>query len=139
MSDGVKKKTARRKKASKANGEAKELRLTELEMAEMTITERDHQLSLKDIELASAKLMNLTMEFQRKQSLLKQMVVDAQRKSEQAAKIKNGKMAEVDQRLRTIDPEFSFSTYIIKDDGTLVPEGEIIGSKESDAEALPSV
>jgi hypothetical protein len=120
MAKGKEKKPARKPAAKKTAKEPEELRLTQLEQVELNLCERDWEMSLKDIELADARIRNLTMDFHQKQAALKDMKRNAQKKSEQMALIRNRKLAEVEFRLRKIDPDFSFKDYLEQDDGLLV-------------------
>lgn len=119
-------KTTRKKtKKSKGNG-SEELRLTPLEQAELNLCERDWELSVKDIELSNAKIQNLTMDYHQKSTKLKDMLLTAQRKSEQLALIRNRKLSEIESRLRSVDEKFSFRNYLEQDDGLLVPNEDLI-------------
>lgn len=97
-----------------------ELRLTQLEQVELNLCDRDHELSVSNLELASAKLRNLEMDFQVKKSKLVDMIKVAKQKTEQLALIRNRKLSEIESRLRGIEPNFSFRDYLEQDDGLLV-------------------
>lgn len=110
-----------------------ELRITPLEHAELDLTERDWQLSLKDIELADAKITNLTMLYHQQVSSLKEQKRTAQTRSEHMCLVKNKKLSEVEFRLRTIKSDFSFKDYLEQNDGTLVLSEDIIGALDPTA------
>lgn len=129
-----KKATPKAKKSrAKKKKEPEELRLTQLEKVELDLCERDWELSLKEIELAEAKIRNLTMDFHSKQASLKEMKRTAQKKSEQLALIRNRKLAEVESRLRKIDKNFSFKDYLEQDDGLLILAEDKIASLDPTA------
>lgn len=117
---------AKAKTSSKKAKQPEELRLTQLERAELNLTERDWELSIKDIELADAKIRNLTMDFHQKMAALKDMLRNAKVKSEQLALIRNRKLAEIEHRLMRVQPGFSFKDYLEQDDGLLVKVDEKI-------------
>lgn len=106
--------------------EKPELRLTRLEQAELNLCERDYELSMKEIDLANARIRNLTMDYHQKMASLKDMLRTQQQRSEQMALIRNQRLAEIEGRLRALDPKFSFKDYLEQDDGLLVPNEDKI-------------
>ena len=109
-----------------------ELRLTELEMAKLDLTDRDYQIARQRIEICDAKLANLSLDYDRKKTQLRQKRVEAERKSEQTAIIRNTVLSEVEQRLRKIDKDFSFREYLQQDDGTFIKETEVVPELEEE-------
>ena len=112
--------------------EEQELRLTELEMAKLDLTDRDYQIARQRVEICDAKLANLALDFDRKKTQLRQKRAEAERKSEQTAIIKNTVLADVESRLRKIDKDFSFREYLQQDDGTFVKESDVVPELEED-------
>lgn len=109
--------------------EPEELRLTELELV---LLERD-DLAIRgcgrDAELAEAKLLALTLEFQTTKAKLVDMRKNAKTKHEGLVLQRNKRLAEIEQRLRSIDPDFSFKDYTQLHDGTLVPDSALVAPK----------
>lgn len=110
-----------------------ELRLTELEMAKLDLTDRDYQISRQRIEICDAKLANLALDYDRKKKQLRQERTEAERKSEQTAIIRNTVLSEVEHRLRKIDKDFSFREYLQQDDGTFIREKEVVPELEEES------
>lgn len=115
---GAAKKTAPKRKTKKQ--EKEELRLKEIEIVHLDLCERDVELQRANIDLANARITNLTMDYHRKLEAQKQQLRDAQQKYEHLAVIRNRKLAEIEDRLKKIEPAFSFQDYLQQDDGTLV-------------------
>lgn len=120
-------------KAAEETPKVAELRLSPLEQAELNLCDRDYELSMKDIELANAKLRNLDMDYQTKKGKLVSILKSSQQRSEQLAMIRNHKLAEIEKRLRAIDENFSFQGYLEQDDGLLVPNEDKIASLDPTA------
>lgn len=132
-------KKTKKPRRKKSNGESKELRLTPLEQAELNLCERDWELSVRDIELADARLRNLAMDFQQKKAQLVSAKETAQAKSEQLARIRNTKLVEIQKRLQTIVPEFDFKDYLEQDDGLLIPsEDKILSMDPTSGKGAPA-
>lgn len=135
----AKKTPARKPKTKNGNGQHEELRLTQLEQVELNLCERDWELSLRDIELADARLRNLAMDFQQKKAQLISAKETAQAKSEQLARIRNTKLTEIQKRLQTIEPDFDFKDYLEQEDGLLIPtEDKILSMDPTAGEGTPA-
>jgi len=127
-------KTEKKPRANtKKADEPQELRLTQLERVELNLCERDCELALKDIELANARIRNLTMDYHSKMSALKEQLKTAQVKSEQLVLIRNRKLAEIEHRLMQIEKGFSFTDYLEQEDGLLIRNDEKIGALDPTA------
>lgn len=109
--------------------EPEELRLTDLELA---LLERDDlavQGCARDVELADTKLLALALEYQTTKAKLVDMRKNAKLKHEGLILQRNKRLAEIEQRLRELDPEFSFKDYTQQHDGTLVPDSALVAPK----------
>ena len=101
-----------------------------MESLKLDITERDNEIAMKDIEICNTKLRNLALDYESKKKRIVDALESAKLKSEQTALIRNQVLAEIENRLRGIDKEFSFKTHLQQDDGTFLREEDVVAAMD---------
>lgn len=122
----------KKKAVKKSNGANRELRLKDVELVLLDLTERDWELAKANHLLAQQKLVNLNMQYSQDKAIILAEIKTALEKIDQMAAIRNDKLAEIEARLRGIEPNFSFRKYIQQDDGLMVSEEDIVPPEDLD-------